>query len=196
MPVSKQCPNGHMFEPDYPDSDDCPICADMQRKPFQPTRTTPIYDDEGKMPDPRPMGTQGTARAAAPDVSASKKTHSIYADLAERVVGWLVAVEGPLKGEDFRIYSGRNSLGRDPGSRIRIAGDQTVSGQQGFINFDPRKRRFTVSPGEGSNILYLNGDEVLAPMALSNYDTLEAGRTKLRFVPFCGELFNWDEDPA
>lgn len=188
--ITKECQRGHVFEPDYPDSDDCPYCAQMERRPYQSKKTMPIYDAppvaEVRPAKPRPVGQSKTV-----PLHATVGTLNMdYVDVQDPVVGWLVATAGPLRGQDFRVPSGRSSLGRDPSCRICIAGDPTVSSQQGYINYS-RNRRFTISPGEGSSLLYVNGMEVLAPVELTPFTVIEMGCTKMAFIPFCGENFDW-----
>ena len=182
--ITKECSRGHVFEPDYPDSDDCPFCAQMERSPYLSRKTQAIVDPPG-----RPE-----ARAAAPvagrPMARSKTVQIDDIDVVDPVVGWLVATAGPLRGQDFRVPSGRSSFGRDPSCRICISGDPTISSNQGYINYS-RNRRFTISPGEGSSLLYVNGTEVLAPMELVSMSVIEMGHTKMAFVPFCGDYFDW-----
>lgn len=176
------CPQGHSYEPDYPGSENCPMCAAARNYVAKATR--PIYNDDGKIPHPRDS-------VNVPQ-SATNKTVPIYEDMNEPVVGWLVAIEGPMLGQDFRLRPEMNLLGRDPSNNIALTGDATISARQGYISFDPRKRRFMVGPGQGSRLLYRNGDEVLIPVALAAYDELEMGKSKFVFIPFCGERFSWD----
>lgn len=194
-PISKECPNGHLYEPDYPDSENCPYCAQVERGGYRPVKTRPIYLDAAgaEVAEPIMEAPAGAPSQGAPGGAAfgRSRTQTIYS-LNEPVAGWLVATAGPLLGQDFRVPPGRNSLGRAAECRISIAGDPTVSSQQGYITYS-RNRRFMLSPGEGSAILYLNGQEVLAPVELKSYDELEMGNTRLKFVAFCGERFDWSE---
>lgn len=183
--ITKECARGHLFEPDYPESDDCPFCAQV----YQPRKTQPIYPEEMGKPD-SPAGAGRPAGGASP--LGRSKTVSVLSDLGEPVVGWFVAIAGPLRGQDFRVPMGRSSFGRGSGCRICIPGDPTVSEQQGYINYS-KNRRFMISPGEGSSILYLNGQEVLAPLELKAHDVLEMGSTQISFMPFCGDSFDWSE---
>lgn len=176
------CPQGHSYEPDYPGSEDCPMCAAARSYVAKATR--PIYNDDGNIPHPRDL-------VNIPQGSTTK-TVPIYEDMNEPVVGWLVAIEGPMLGQDFRLRPEMNLLGRDPSSNVALTGDGTISARQGYISYDPRKRRFMVGPGQGSRLLYRNGDEVLMPVALVAYDELEMGKSKFVFIPFCGERFSWD----
>ena len=40
-------------------------------------------------------------------------------------------------------------------------------------------------------LVFLNEEEVDAPIELAPYDRIEIGNTQLLFVPFCGEKFQW-----
>lgn len=109
------------------------------------------------------------------------------------VVGWLVCIEGPEKGRDYRVRSERNGIGRGADMAICISGDEAISRENhAFISFNPRKASFRIAPGDGRGMIYLNGEEVDVPMPLQAYDHIELGQTHLLFVPLCGEKFSWE----
>lgn len=109
------------------------------------------------------------------------------------VVGWLVCVEGAIKGQDYRIRNGQNFIGRENNMHICIKGDQTISREKhAAIIFDLKNTRFYIQNGEGRDLVYLNGEPVLTATELHAYDTLEIGKTRLLFVPFCREEFKWE----
>lgn len=116
------------------------------------------------------------------------------ADAGEPVVGWLVITHGPGRGRTLGFFEGMNSVGRDAGQRVRLDfGDKEVSRESHFfVTFEPKKRTFHLNHGGRSNLVYLNGDALLAPMALNKGDIIEVGQTKLMFVPLCGPDFSWD----
>lgn len=109
------------------------------------------------------------------------------------VVGWLVCIQGPEKGRDYRVRSERNGIGRGADMAISINGDEAISRENhAYISFNPRKGSFRIAPGDGRGMTYLNGEEVDVPMPLQAYDRIELGQTHLLFVPLCGEQFNWE----
>lgn len=109
------------------------------------------------------------------------------------VVGWLVCIQGPEKGRDYRVRSERNGIGRGADMAICINGDEAISRENhAYISFNPRKGSFRIAPGDGRGMTYLNGEEVDVPMPLQAYDRIELGQTHLLFVPLCGEKFNWE----
>lgn len=111
------------------------------------------------------------------------------------VTGWLVAVGGPGRGKARPIFEGMNSVGREAGQRIPLDFDDPEISREKhfFITYEPKKRTFHISIGGKENLVYLNGEVVLAPMVLTEGSEIEVGKTKLRFVPLCGPGFSWDE---
>ncbi len=76
--------------------------------------------------------------------------------------------------------------------QVCIQGDNGISREKhAFISFDPKKGVFMLRPGESSELVYLKGDPVYLPTALTPYDIVELGSTRLMFIPFCGEKFQW-----
>lgn len=113
------------------------------------------------------------------------------------IVGWLVCIEGPEKGRDYRVRSERNAIGRGADMAICIASDETISRENhAFINYNPRQASFRIAPGEGRGMTYLNGEEVEVPKPLKAYDRIELGMTHLMFVPLCGESFRWENEAS
>ena len=112
----------------------------------------------------------------------------------EPVVGWLVCVEGPEVGKDYRLFGRINSIGRAEGNDVVLAQERTVS-QKNHVRlaYDAKHNNFQLIPGEGTNVTYLNDEPLYVPQKLNAYDVLEMGDTKLIFVPLCSERFRWPE---
>ena len=111
------------------------------------------------------------------------------------VVGWLVVVEGPGKGESRNLGYGVNAIGRDASNRVRLDfGDAGISRvKQAMVTYDSRNRAFYVQHGESNNLSYLNNEPVLAPAKLSSRDRIRIGNdTELLFIPLCGSEFEWE----
>ena len=112
------------------------------------------------------------------------------------VAGWLVVIEGPGSGRDLRVGVGRNDLGRSSENRISLPfGDMRISRRRHlWINYDPRHRVFSVVPGSGANLAYLDETAIEERMPLTHGATISVGETRLRFVAFCGDDFTWPEE--
>lgn len=109
------------------------------------------------------------------------------------VVGWLVCVEGPARGTDYRIRAGYNYIGRAQHMDICVRGDNTICRERhALVAYDQEERIFFFGPADGKNIVRLNGKMVMNPQEIKIHDILTVGTTKLMFVPLCGEGFDWN----
>lgn len=118
--------------------------------------------------------------------------YDVIADRPAPVVGWLVCIDGPLKGTDFRMHAGYNYIGRDAGD-IHIHGDRQISRENhAMIAFDSTDLTYFFGPANGRNLVKVNGKTVFNAVELNAYDVISIGTTKLMFVPFCGSHFNWE----
>lgn len=119
-------------------------------------------------------------------------------DSTDPVVAWLVVVKGPGRGSARQLGYGQNSIGRDREERVSLDfGDENLSRKAHcFVIYEPRERSYTLRPGDGANLSYLNGKLVSKPCPLRAADLIEVGATTLRFVPLCGPAFDWQEQPS
>lgn len=111
------------------------------------------------------------------------------------VVGWLVCVDGPAEGTDYRIRAGYNYIGRSENMDICILGDNNIGRERhAMIAYDPQEKIYFFGPADGRSIVRKNDKMVMVPTELAAYDVVCIGSTKLMFVPLCGEHFNWKDD--
>lgn len=115
----------------------------------------------------------------------------------EPVVGWLVCVEGPEVGKDYRLYGRINTIGRAEDNDVVLAQEHTVS-QKNHVRlaYDAKHNNYQLIPGDGSNVTYLNDEPLYVPQRLNAYDILEMGETKLMFIPLCNDRFRWPTSKA
>lgn len=112
----------------------------------------------------------------------------------EPVVGWLVCIEGPDKGKDFRIWAKNNTIGRSEKMDICIKGDTTISRENhARIAYDSKHNNFHLIPAESTNNIYLNDEPIYIPTKLGEYDLIEFGDSRFLFVPFCNDKFTWKD---
>lgn len=128
-------------------------------------------------------------------ISNDDKTVGFYSSTIgkEPVVGWLVCTSGEHFGEDFKMKSGRNFIGRAGGMDIALLKDGTVSRERhAIVVYEPRENVFIVQPGDSKELSYLNGEVVLSPKEINPHDRLVVGKSELMFIPCCTSAFNWD----
>lgn len=111
------------------------------------------------------------------------------------VVGWLVCIDGPAKGRDYRIHGQYNYIGRGHHMDICISGDDCISADRAaVIAYDAVEKFFSFGPSMGHNVVRVNGKMLMNAVVLNAYDELTIGKTKLLFIPLCGERFDWNEE--
>jgi hypothetical protein len=134
-----------------------------------------------------------TRRSSRPEAPAGEEDAE-----SDPVVGWLVVIAGPGRGQARRLGYGQNSIGRDQTERVSLDfGDASISrSKHCFILYDPRRRQYLLRPGDGANLTYLNGEVLAEARPLASGSTVEIGGTKLRFVALCGPDFDWQDEAA
>lgn len=156
----------------------------------------------GRMEEERIMpgaSVEGPRKTVAPDAyrkreEQSSKTVAVFQQKygLDPVVGWLVCVEGPDKGADFRLRARINTIGRGESNDVCVKGDKTISSHaHAKIAYDARHNNYQLLPGEGANINYLNDQPVYTPVPLKAYDVVDLGESRFLFIPLCGDRFQW-----
>ena len=164
--------------------------------------TKPVGRTANRLEEPtvpmgaRPVGNDGKTRlvAARKGVGATPR---LEADdpMRDPPVGWLVVVRGPGSGRVLTLGNGMNSLGRGAQARVRIDfGDDTIArSNHARLAYEPRRRTFHLSHGDGANLTYLDGEVVMKPIEIASGACIEMGETTLRFQAFCGKEFDWPD---
>lgn len=162
----KQCKMGHYY--DYAKSHTCPWCEmEMNEKQEKKEAFVPAPQEASIVPP-------------------------VTAEPVQPVTGWLVAMTGPHKGQDFRLIKERNFIGRAEDNQVCLREDESVSRQRHCsVIYDPRSCSFVALAGE-STATALNGEPLSTSANLRDGDVLSLGETKLCFVSFCREGRNWE----
>ncbi|MBQ8041113.1 MAG: FHA domain-containing protein [Lachnospiraceae bacterium] len=164
----------------------CPHCSGASAAV---DKTLPVMTNAVTGND-KTIATVGVTRAATDD----ERTQAVFRINTgiDPVVGWLICLTGSEKGRDYKVHSDNNYIGRSEKMDICIRGDETISRENhATITYDSRDRIFYFTPGEGRNIIRLNGKAVLTTSEIKANDKIELGKTELLFVPLCGENFDW-----
>lgn len=99
----------------------------------------------------------------------------------KKVIGLLITYDTKPEGEVFNIYEGKNYVGRDAGSDIRILEDSQVSGKHFSILYRLADGKFKFRDEQSSNGTFLN--EILTDEGeLATFDLIRIGSTKLIFI--------------
>jgi len=156
----KVCPNGHVMHPSW---DSCPYCLEMQ----QSMRDVQM---------PMPQSGAGTAMMNLGDLTGGEKGRG-SADKSREVCGWLVALNGQHKGEDFRLRVGKNVIGTAADCDV-VLSDKKLSRKHATIRFEGGE--FQIADLDSSNGCFVN-DEKIQKHDLIDNDIVKLGDIEFEF---------------
>lgn len=196
----KQCENGHLY--DDSKTPECPYCSGTSSI----GKTIPLSEDttdDFKINPTEFLGSisavdkreMGVTRAPIEDVGTEFKTtfiDDVINSEIKPVRGWLVVVDGAKKGIDYRLHTGKNTVGRSRSNDVAFDFDNTVSSEENVvISYDERNNMFFIQSGKGKNNVYINNALLLDAKQIKDNDVIEIGKTKLVLRTFCNETFNY-----
>jgi hypothetical protein len=167
----------------------------------QPRALAPVQEPRPISMPTRSRGDSGAAAAvaaspfAAPPVERTVAAQRLDVGQQQKryVVGWLVGLNGPLRGEAFPVRMGRNVIGRDRRSDIVINDDQASSHHADLV-FRPEERRFILMDHNSTNGTYVNELEIEPRRDLIEKDVIRIGSHRFLFSPLCHDGFHWDDE--
>ncbi|MDD6071502.1 MAG: FHA domain-containing protein [Clostridiales bacterium] len=172
-----KCDNEHFFDSDKFDS--CPHCANLLAN----VKTSDLLGRNQKR-----------IETVIPDESCLKNYQKIG---HRKVTGWLVCIEGEMKGDSFTLFEGLNHIGRAANMDVALFKEPTVSRENhALLEYKKDTNTFilTASPDVETPILHNNNQlKKEETCFLSTHDILILGECKLCFIPFCDESFIWTE---
>lgn len=123
-----------------------------------------------------------------------QKTVSFYS--AEKgndyVTGWIVCVEGPEKGRDYRLHHGFNRIGRGTDMDVNVADDPSIARKSHCsIVYDGKTNQFSLVPSAGA-ITYYNGSLLSNAEQMQAGDEIRMGSSVFEFIPFCRKGRVWE----
>ncbi len=186
-----RCEKGHFYDEER--FSECPHC-NTSAKPKQQNKSE--NQAEGKnIASSTPAKRLNDIVNSAKETEDLQKTIGYFGDISfEPVVGWLVGIEGKHFGEDFKLKTGRNFIGRSPKMDVQLKKDSSVSRERhAVILYDPKGNIYLAQPGDSKELFYLNDNVVLNAEVLKPSDVLTIGNTKLLFIPCCSDKFKWDD---
>lgn len=139
-----------------------------------------------------PVGYQNEVKA-----TESRHTEAVIVKQVgyDPVVGWLVAIDGPNKGDSYILRGRRNRIGRSKKMDVCLTGDRTISEENhAYVTYDLRATAFWLNIGDSTNNIYHNDTLLQQPTLLNSHDILDFGDTKLIFVPLCDSRFQWKSE--
>lgn len=98
---------------------------------------------------------------------------------ARKLVGWLVSYSLDAMGVDYKLYEGRNIIGRDNECSITVP-DPMVSAKHAVLLF--RSGKYSITDSQSSHGTFINDEDIeLEPRYLKDGDIIRIGRTVFKF---------------
>jgi len=96
-----------------------------------------------------------------------------------KLVGWLVTYSLDPMGVDFKLYEGRNIIGRSMDCNITV-NDEMVSSEHAVLLY--RANKYSITDRQSSHGTFVNGSDIdLEPMYLEDGDKIRVGKTEFLF---------------
>lgn len=114
--------------------------------------------------------------AQSPNVQAGTKKEPRY---SRKLVGWLVTYSFDELGVDYKLYEGRNIIGRDVDCNITV-NDGRMSGKHAVLLF--RANKYSLTDSQSSHGTFVNNEDIdLEPRYLKDGDIIRMGTTVFKF---------------
>lgn len=205
----KQCPNGHYYQGDNcpycknnnrsagPTTSSTEIYVgntdgDFTNNPDQATTiayggsggTTTIIDGQETVVNGNGKGATVHNRTVFGDEDSCARDSNIPGTRKEtrysrRLVGWLVSYSFDELGVDYKLYEGRNIIGRDADCNITV-NDGRMSGKHAVLLF--RANKYSLTDSQSSHGTFVNDVDIeLEPHYLKDGDIIRMGNTVFKF---------------
>ena len=166
--AGKVCPNGHVMHPSW---DVCPYCQEMQQR----MAAGGGGGGGGMDVPPMPQGGGATMMVNISSVSGGGKGGS--GDKSREVCGWLVALNGQHKGEDFRLRIGKNVIGTAADCEV-VLSDKKLSRKHATIRYEGGE--YQIADLDSSNGTHVNDEKVQKHDLIDN-DIIKLGDIEFEF---------------
>lgn len=165
-----KCPNNHYYNADKLPY--CPYCINIEAG-------VSITNLSGL--DQAHIGTASTPSYTEETTALQRKT-----------IGWLVCIEGNMRGESFPIYDQKNYIGRGSHMNICLSKEPTVSRENhACIVYEKDTKALLIKPCNTKNIILLNDALLTDTQPLQNRNLIQLGDCVLLFVALCDDNFSW-----
>lgn len=188
--ATKKCPNGHQYDSSIY-GDNCPFCPSASATSAH-TVVNENYGGKTKVAGTTGLNTErptipvnnggGAAPAGGGATVIRRVGDTGDANGGRRLVGMLVTYNTNPLGEVFKVYEGRNIVGRAADCDIVITNDNNVSSHHLLVLFVDAEGIYWAEDQHSSNGTYINGTFARGLQELHTGDVIVIGATKLLFV--------------
>lgn len=205
----KQCPNGHYYqgvscpycktikqswratsketeayigETEEQQTSVDPTCSNGSREGSQTTileRQSTVAASKQKPAGVYSRTVFGDADDSDESIPANGQEEKRAPQYGRKLVGWLVTYSFDTLGVDYKLYEGRNIIGRDVDCNITV-NDGRMSGKHAVLLF--RANKYSLMDSQSSHGTFVNDEDIeLKPRYLKDGDIIRMGNTTFKF---------------
>ncbi len=192
--ATKTCPNGHKYDSSIY-GDNCPFCPSDADKTKVSSgleinlgyegKTHVVGKEDSNDGLTRPM-TNPSFEQNEPEEGGTviRVVNSVgnSSNASRKLVGLLVSYSEKEMGEVYKIFEGRNYIGRSKQNDIQIESDKNMSSKHLMILYREAENIFWAIDQDSSNGTYINGEFASDKIALKTNDVIIIGATKFTFL--------------
>lgn len=182
--ATKQCTNGHHYDAAIY-GDNCPFCPSGNKTKVNSTKlnsgSTVVVNGSDNPTDVWPV-TENKTEPYTPGGGATVIKTKTGNAVGRKLVGLLVSYDQTPNGEVYRIYEGRNVVGRRATCNIPISSDENMSSEHLLILYREAEGIFWAADQNSSNGTYINGEFVSERRKLATNDIIVVGATRFVFL--------------
>lgn len=175
----------------------CPFCRELSQN--RAVETTHAAPEKTQIKHQEPVTLAQTIAYAEDYPDPEGRTVGIWEKFVggcgiRPTVGWLVCINGPNKGRDYRIFQGVNKIGRDASKKvdILITGDNMISREEhAEIDYDEETNEYFLTRKNNPEVR-LNGKRIRESKKINSHDVIQLGQYEFLFVALCNEKFIWE----
>ncbi|MGL5938511.1 MAG: FHA domain-containing protein [Phocaeicola sp.] len=190
--ATKKCNNGHQYDSNIY-GENCPFCPSAQTKQVSDandlfktrvsSETNASSWEAPTIPMSEHFSANGDAGATVIRHLGSSETNPAGASGGNRkLVALLVSYTTHPLGELYKIYEGRNTIGRASQADITLTNDSNISGQHLLILYREAEGVFWAADQNSSNGSYVNNKFVSDRVQLKTNDVITLGATQMVFI--------------
>jgi hypothetical protein len=192
-----KCPNGHYYQ-----GATCPYCpktgASTSGNGTTQTMGGGNFDSKTQMVGDYGGSNDATAPNSGSNVNNRKNANAtmMFDDVeieisdggvkieqqsrpSRKLVGWLVTYSFDKMGVDFKLYEGRNIIGRDADCNLTV-NDGMMSGKHAILLF--RAGKYSLTDSQSTHGTFVNDEDIaLEPCYLNDGDVIRMGQTVFKF---------------
>ncbi|MBF0539149.1 MAG: FHA domain-containing protein [Nitrospirae bacterium] len=190
-----KCVNGHFYDKNKTSS--CPHC-DIIKTVLEPTASVftisgtsvETSSDSSSSDETNNSPLQPTPSPTPSDSILSKDAATSDKYVFNPTTGWLIVLEGDVRGQDYCLKTDKNTVGRSKENNISIEADRLMSRKHASLYYYPKLNSFFIEnlSSQGTKV---NGQPISEKTRLNDRDVIEMGSTMFLLKTLCDEHFIW-----